>query len=167
MKKYFLFIACSIFLISCEKDNSEKFETAEFVYGQDFKFVNSGDVQQKGLPTIQIIEINMEIGRPSRDCRGIGICELQICIPSCVTGGSGVSTAILSDTYDSNNSVNYGYVLLPVESTPPSPGDLNFYVESTMIYSANGQNFTFTQGVYAYDSTIGNYGGYTIPVIIE
>ena len=98
---------------------------------------------------------------------GIGICEINICVPSCVTGGTGVSTAVLSDTYDSNNSINYGYVLLPIESAPPSPGDLSFHVESDITQSANGQDFTFQQGVYPYDSTIGNFGGYTIPVIIE
>jgi hypothetical protein len=78
-----------------------------------------------------------------------------------------VSTSVLSDTYNPNNSINYGYVLLPIESTPPSPGDLDFYVESDIIQSVNGQVFTFQQGVYQYDGSIGDFGGYTIPVTIE
>lgn len=167
MKKCLLIIVCSIFFSSCQKDNSENSETGEFIYGQDFKFVNSGDLHQRGLPTIQIISIDMEIGRPSKKCRGIGICSITICIPACVTGGSGVLTSVLSDTYSPINSINYGYVLLPIESTPPSPGDLSFHVESDIIQSANGQDFTFQQGVYQFDSTIGDFGGYTIPVTIE
>lgn len=167
MKKCLLIVVCSILLISCEKDNSVKSETMEFIYGQDFKFVDSDDLYQKGLPTIQIISIDMEIGRVSRKCRGIGICSITICIPACATGGSGVSASVLSDTYNPNNSINYGYVLLPIESTPPSPGDLNFYVESDIIQSVNGQVFTFHQGVYQYDGSIGDFGGYTIPVTIE
>lgn len=43
MKKCLLIVVCSILLISCEKDNSVKSETMEFIYGQDFKFVDSDD----------------------------------------------------------------------------------------------------------------------------
>ncbi len=166
MKKLALLCFVVAFCMACSNETPEN---SEFKYGTDFAFVNSGNESNVGnrlvLPFIEII---LEIGRKSRNCLGIGICDGNVCVPSCGNITSGVVSAVYSDNFSDEQTINMGYVILSLENAPPTPGSLTFYVdEDILVGSDANHSYTFLQGSYSFDSSVGSYGGYIIPLKIQ
>ena len=166
MRKLILLCLTVTLFISCSNENTE---TAEFSYGEDFTFANYSASNEGNRFVLPFIEVILEIGRKSRNCLGIGICRGQVCVPSCGNrSAQEVASAVYYDSFDENQTINMGYVILPFENVPPSPGSLTFYVDEIILAgSDDNYSYTFVQGSYVFDSSIGNYGGYIIPVKIQ
>lgn len=172
MKKIFIpIVLFGLIFISCSKDNNSASQQEGLltpVYGKDISFsfaqTNFNKVEE---PTIQLIDVVLDIGRKSRDCRGIGVCKFRVCVPKCMSAidlnKQNVISGKLKLPLNNKNSSTKKTMKIYLNNSLDSSFDSNFYIDSDMVYD----NFILSKGVYKLDPSLGEYGGYEIPLEIN
>ena len=102
-------------------------------------------------------------GRESSDCNGWGLCKFRDCW-FCEVEELDVHVG----TIEFDDETNEGFLIIkldPSEAIQDSAiaNQWTFYVDQD-IYNPNS---TLHKGAYAFDSTVGSYGGYRIPITIK
>lgn len=99
-----------------------------------------------------------DIGRKSKDCKGLGICKLAAFGVWIVTKENQAVADIIKDTPIPEKY----YAFLELEQPFDSAYDSTLFVEDEII-DEDGE-YKVVQGVYNLDLTIGLYGGYKIDI---
>ncbi len=191
MKKVYVFLVCAMVICSCEKNsdsNTTEFENLENelilpssmnggdlskggneledpVYGEDFTFTAKVAPPNEG---VSIITVNIDLHRPNpRRCLscqcGLGVCQIQVCIPGCPKGSSNFQFEISQEELITDPSLTF-----ELNNPLDKKFDTNFYVNVDQVaFDNEGTSYKIPEGIYPIDYSIGDFGGYTIPFIMQ
>lgn len=181
--RYFLILFTLLFVFfSCQNNELQDVELLDPTYGKDYTLISLNDsVKNRNGGddnTIQIIEVVIDLHRPkpkrcdSCQC-GLGVCEINVCVPSC-------DRNLNSDKLNQNSLVfripaslekgrsNVQYLEMLLENPLGEEFDTNFYVdEGVTDVDSYGNSYTIYQGIYEIDYSMGDNGGYRIPLSID
>lgn len=158
MKKLMFIFAMSFAMINCS-------ERAENVTMNEEKLVENSSngifAQADGEPGV-VGGFAFDLGTKKHDClKGFGICKLRafwITIIDVPSAPDEAQTAEIVAEADGTYSAIYELQDLINEE------DTNFYVDEDFTGVDGEDTYIIEQGVYALDSSIGEYGGYVIDV---
>lgn len=163
MKKFSSILLILGFLILCscsENTTIDKYPT-EPTYGKDFTV--SGIVYNQGRSEELTIEASGRIHRPKRGCDyGFGLCNWSIKVSLREDGDYWhfTSSLVPMTTGRSTAAVEYYFDVIldyPLEEE----FDSNFYIDDPIA----SEEYSLVPGVYQIDMSMGEFGGYRIPVI--
>lgn len=148
MKKLMILSLLFFVTISCYDENDNVHEETIAIFKNNFE----NSYYQRGGGGFEIV---IDLGRPSRGCRGFGVCELTIGI------------TIISHRLNSNQvaalkvqSNNKEFAQLELDA--PIIGSSDLIVENDVIdYNSN---IYIPAGTYSLNSSIGSFGGYLLPL---
>ena len=128
--------------------------TTEPLYGKDVTISNSNLGKSAGVGFL------LDLGRSSRHCRGFGICDVVAFWIVIYKGAPPTSNQVVVDVKGEKGNE---FLLVELNnSLNPLDFDTNLYVDSDLKSIDN--EAVIKRGTYKLDSTIGNFGGYKIPV---
>ncbi len=159
IKTYYLPILTILFinllLVSCDNDETvTEIQANEPELFNDFNLVDGSSSDE--VKTVDPgVSVTFTIGRKSRDCGGIGICKVTKVKVTLRT-----SSDYEGMTFNAEEIDGQYYVILAHTSTLSSEFDSNFYVDEDIIDEESG--IVIPANTYAFDSTVGDYGGYKV-----
>ena len=115
----------------------------------------------KGKPGVGVV-FSFILGRQSKNCRGFGVCEV-IFIGIVIIELPEQPKASFEET---DEGMFVAKFLLKEGMSPPEE-DTNFYIDRDIIEVYDGHEYTIKEGVYAFDSSLGDFGGYIIDADIQ
>lgn len=125
-------------------------------YGTD---VTLSDSKVKGVG----VGFLFELGRASRRCRGFGICDVIAFWVVIYKGPKPTSHQLVAEIKGEKGKE---YLLLELNNHLNSKEfDTDFYVDDDL--SSSKDEATIKKGIYALKDSIGNFGGYKIPVTVK
>lgn len=134
----------------------------EPVYGKDFTVTgvrNDLDTRSEDF----FIEVSGRIHRPRRGCDyGFGLCDWSISINTREdTQDYWHFTSNLSTTVNTRGTENFNYYFEVMLDFPLSEDfDSNFYIDDPL----QSGDYSLVVGTYELDSSMGDFGGFRIPV---
>jgi hypothetical protein len=130
---------------------------SEPVYGKDVTISSSNKIKGAGVGFL------LDLGRASRKCRGFGVCDVVAFWIVIYKGAPANSNQLVADIKGEKGGE---YLLLEL-NTPLNSEifDTNFYIDNDLTSKEN--QATITKGIYSLDPSIGNFGGYKIPVSVK
>jgi len=148
-----IIIFAGIFLNACNKEKVS-----------DLTIKNTDNLMFKNIASKEAGDIAWRLWRKSRDCfGGIGICHIE-----------------KQQKQYNNNENSRDNVIVPVSENDKfvtfcfsedvsqySADDLKFYIDETLTLNMDKKVLKVAEGVYNYDSTLGEFGGYKIPLSFE
>lgn len=117
--------------------------------------------RQEGVVSIVIFEFS--IGRESRGCKGFGVCDFEWFPGFKVSKGDVYERAEVWKYEDGTYDLEF-YV--DEEVSDPTDPSLNIVVDNDLVSGAMPDNTVLyiKAGTYAFDPSLGDHGGYNIPV---
>jgi len=154
MKKIFLNLLVAILFLglnSCSnEDNSSSLKSPE--YGKDVTLspINKKESRLNDESKIIIVKL----GRKSRNCVGFGFCK--VCV---ACGTERVESEMLEIPVHEDETGEF--VELHLDFELDNEFDSNIYIDEDL-YDEDSGELLLSEGVYAIDNTLGEFGGYKI-----
>lgn len=103
-----------------------------------------------------------EWGRAAKDCKGWGLCNFS----DCWFCDDGEALHIADVIFD--DETNEGNMIIELDPTDPIQNDAIINKRAFHIdYDIDNPNSLLHKGTYAYDSSVGAHGGYTLAITIK
>lgn len=160
MKKLILAMGITLSALSCSDRNEE------IVADTAVQTTSTSNASYAGKrdPNVAVMAtFDFYLGRKSKDCNGFGVCGLAafgidiIELPTPPKGQHRGSVVV-----NEKGGIE-GEILMDEK---PLGDDITFYIEDDIEgVDRNGDVYILKQGSYEYDSTLGEFGGYTIDVV--
>lgn len=131
----------------------------EPVYNQDITFVANSRIDGAGVGFL------LDLGRASRACKGFGVCEIVACWLVIYDGKMATPTSNQIITVTGGQKGSEHLTLELNNSLDPTKFDTNFYIDADL--TSSGNEAVIKKGTYVLDRSIGKFGGYKIPVIVN
>ncbi len=154
MKKIFLNILIAILFVglnSCsQEDSSASLISPE--YGKDVTLSPIINKQTKLGDESKIIIV--KLGRKSRNCIGFGFCRVYVACGTARVDGDNLEIPV-------NEDENGEFIELHLDYGLGDEFDSNIYIDEDL-YDEDSGELLLSEGIYAIDNTIGDFGGYKI-----
>lgn len=125
---------------------------------------------QENISSRDIVIVRIKLWRKSQDClRGVGVCKVQFFPPN---QNKSVNIDDVGRVIDIPLSASFDGGILNIYFAQDVSGytaeDLKLYVDGDIFIEDSNEIFESTykvpDGIYMYDSTIGDFGGYSITI---
>ncbi len=173
MKKLFFLALLTLVMFSCNRNEQYQNEPLQELTSKDISFVNytkilNNEVLNIKVPSGGSVGFEFTLGRKSRNCHGFGICELTAFWVEIYKGGQSENpadskfTGLIIEEEASSESKTAAKALLVLDNDiDENTYDTTFYVDEDVYL---GTDYIIMKGEYQLDNSIGNFGGYSIPV---
>lgn len=126
-------------------------------YGKDVTISDYAKIKGAGIGFL------FDLGRASRRCRGFGICDVVAFWIVIYKGPPPTSNQVVVEIKGEKDDE---YLMIQLNNALDSEKfDTNFYVDEDL--SSPKNEATIKKGDYALDKSIGDFGGYKIPVTVK
>lgn len=167
MKKLLLLLTLSLSIMACQ-ENMESSEKSKYISEENLsdltntvKFASFENYESNSRITKFVIA-TVRLYKKKNGCSGLGVCEA--CIGSCRMAVNEddriVQVPIITEFEDP-------YLELQLkESTEIDAELLTFEIDEAWQLDADEQTYILNIGEYSFDETIGQFGGYKIPLSV-